>query len=1118
MSVKNIPALSGWLFFAGLLCLSAFLPAANLPAGFAEVAVAEGLNPTAMALAPDGRLFLAQKDGRVLILHGDGELHEDPFIVLEVDDFNERGLAGIALHPNFDQEPWVYLYYTARGRERNRITRVLANGDFAVPGSEQVLLELDLMSGNIHNGGALAFGPDDNLYIGVGDGAAPASAQNKNTLLGKILRLGPSGIIPADNPFYNELSGNLRAIYAYGVRNPFSMSCDPLSGQIFFCDVGNGAWEEVNDLLPGKNYGWSLIEGPSAGQPIPSDYQEPLFAYPHAQGCAVVGAAFGFSAHPAIPAEFQGKFFFADYCAGWIRMLDPDTGEWSGSFATGIDRPVSLLVTPAGELYYFARAGLGGGSPGDNTASDEGTLWKVFWLGQGAPLVTRQPQDYLAPENENAYFTVQAYGSQPLYYQWYRNGVLIPDSDTTTLVLEKVNQLDNGSVFSCQISNTFGATTSSEAILTVTLNQRPFPQLLFPSANATYRCGDTLQFVGQAVDPEEGILSANQLSWRIDFHHAGHTHPAMSQTAGISEGFFVIPTVGETATDVFFRIYLTATDSAGLSQTVWQDVLPQLTTFSVDGPAGLPVNVDGQILTLPVEVPSVVNIRRNLQATTFYQGADTLLYFRQWSNGQQDPLLTFQTPEAHSSWVAEYDQYVLGHGTGLKGAYFFDLAGDFSGTLLLVRQDTTVHFNWDESAPDPLVPANYFSVRWTGYVQPVFGGEYTFYVRSDDGARLWIGDSLLIDEWVPQAATEHSGVIALQKGAYYPIRLEYFEITGGAVAELRWSSDRQPKEIIPKRQLYYPDSVRTAAVQGIVGLDEDLNGQWTPGETPLPGALVSLFLAANDSLIEQQTTLANGRYAFLHLLPGNYYLKVQPNATAGQLVATGNIDPDGYTSVFHLEDFQTNTLHLAWVIAQNALYGTVWLDENRNSLQDNAEEGLENIAVLLYRGDSTFVSATSTDGLGGYLFPLIAPGTYFLWFSDHLSGLPFIEPGHGMDAEGFTPLFPLSPGQGRELLAAYQPGLASGSATHENLNGQLRAWPNPAHHELYVRLMASSAEYEYATLEIYDGTGRRVFEQRELHLEGNAGWALPVGALQNGLYTLVCRMGANQWYKRWVKE
>lgn len=233
-----------------------------------------------------------------------------------------------------------------------------------------------------------------------------------------------------------------------------------------------------------------------------------------------------------------------------------------------------------------------------------------------------------------------------------------------------VSVADSGAIFVCVATNSFDADTSAAAVLHVTANQRPEPEILLPSANARYRCGDTLQFSGQATDVGEGILSANRLSWRIDFHHAGHTHPALSPVQGISEGLFYIPTVGETATDVFFRVYLSASDTAGLVKTVWRDVQPELTSFQVNGPAGIPVNIDGQIRAFPANAPSVIHIQRTIQATEYQKIGDTLYYFRQWSNGQSSPALSFLAPEVPATWEAIYDRYTLGTGNGLRAEYF----------------------------------------------------------------------------------------------------------------------------------------------------------------------------------------------------------------------------------------------------------------------------------------------------------------------------------------------------------------------------------------------------------------------------------------------------------------
>lgn len=1106
---KNI-----FLAVALLLAFAQQASSAILPPGFAEIQLAEGLNPTAMALAPDGNLFLAQKDGRVFLLHADGELHDEPFLQLAVDGFNERGLAGIALHPNFAQEPWVYLYYTVPGAAYNRISRVLANGDFAVPGSEQVLLDLDLLSGSIHNGGAMVFGPDDNLYVGVGDGASPANAQSMNSVLGKILRLTPSGDIPATNPFFDQLQGRLRAIYATGVRNPFSMSCDPVSGRIFFCDVGNGAWEEVNELSAGKNYGWSLIEGPIAGQSPPAGYQEPFFAYPHTEGCAVVGAAFGFAPHPALPPEFQGKFFFADYCKGWIKMLDPATGAVGGTFATGIDRPVSIVVTPAGELYYFARAGLGGGSPGDNTASDEGTLYKVFRIGDGPPRFTGHPQAILVPAGETAHFTATAFGSQPIDYQWFKNSAPIPGANTPELTLPDLLLSDSGAVLFCRAINPFGTDTSEAAILQVTANQRPAPTILFPLPGDTYRCGDTLYFSGQAIDPENGVLPPQQLSWRIDFHHADHTHPAMPPVTGISEGTFFIPNVGETATDVFFRVYLSAVDQAGLVRTVWHDVHPERTSIQVNGPAGIPVNIDGQIRPLPAVFESVINIQRNLQAAIFHRSGDTLYYFREWSNGTSSAVLTFQAPEVPTSFNVLYDRFTLGNGSGLRGEYFFDPDATLSDTPVLVRVDTVVNFVWGAQSPDPSqLPADYFSVRWTGFVEPVFDDTYTFSVSSDDGCRLWIGDSLLIDKWQPQPETEHSGSMVLQGGKQYPIRLEYFEKGGGATAKLYWSSPRQPKEIIPKRQLYEPDTLHTASIRGIAGLDDNLNGVWDAGESILPNVTVSLFLVANDSLLAVQKTMPNGQFSFTGLASDSYYLHLMPPTNSATLTPVENLDAAGTTPVFSLKNGEELNLNTAWVINQAALYGIVWLDQNRNDLRESSEPGLKNIAVLLYRSDSSFVAARATDDTGGYLFDLVEPDTYFLLFSSQLSGIP-LAPGFGLSDQRRTVEFDMQVAKSREVVVAFVPQDISKTTGHTAENSGLSLYPNPASDRIWATL--ESPVDQLASLEIVDLAGRVLFRQQNWAHSGKNTWILQVDQLPPGMYTVICRSAVGVWTQRFL--
>ena len=231
-----------------------------------------------MEIAPDGRIFVCQQGGSLRVIK-DGALLSTPFLTLSVDASGERGLLGIAFDPNFASNNFIYVYYTVSTSPRhNRVSRFTANGDVAVSGSETVLLDLDnLTSATNHNGGAIHFGPDGKLYIAVGENATASNAQTLNNRLGKILRINSDGTPPADNPFFNQATGNNRSIWALGLRNPFTFAFQPGTGRMFINDVGEASWEEINDGIAGSNYGWPNVEGPSANP----NFRSPLFAYGH---------------------------------------------------------------------------------------------------------------------------------------------------------------------------------------------------------------------------------------------------------------------------------------------------------------------------------------------------------------------------------------------------------------------------------------------------------------------------------------------------------------------------------------------------------------------------------------------------------------------------------------------------------------------------------------------------------------------------------------------------------------------------------------------------------------------------------------------------------------------
>ena len=329
--------------------------AATLPSGFTETQITGLSNPTAMAFAPDGRLFVCQQEGQLRVIKN-GAVLSTPFLTVTVDSNGERGLLGVAFDPNFATNQFIYVYYTATTPQaHNRISRFTANGDVALAGSEVVLLDLNNLSGATnHNGGAIHFGLDGKLYAGVGENANGANSQTLSNLLGKMLRINSDGTIPTDNPFFNTATGNNRAIWAWGLRNPFTFAIKPETGRIFINDVGQSTWEEIDDGIAGSNYGWSICEGTCSN----AGFTNPLFQYGHGStsttGCAIAGGAFYNPATARFPGAYINTYFFADLCTGWIRRYDPATGAVT-DFASGISSPVDLQVSADGALYYLAR-------------------------------------------------------------------------------------------------------------------------------------------------------------------------------------------------------------------------------------------------------------------------------------------------------------------------------------------------------------------------------------------------------------------------------------------------------------------------------------------------------------------------------------------------------------------------------------------------------------------------------------------------------------------------------------------------------------------------------------------------------------------------------------------
>jgi glucose/arabinose dehydrogenase len=325
--------------------------------------IASGLTrPVDLQSAYDGsgRLFIIEKYG-VIRLFKDGLLLQEPF--LNIDDRvndrgNEMGLLGFAFHPNFEQNGYFYVNYTGEGGH-TFISRFQASGDTADPNSETILLTVNQPYPN-HNGGAVTFGPDGYLYLGLGDGGAGGdplkNGQNTESLLGKILRIdvdqGDPYAIPADNPFGNE-------VWAYGLRNPWRISFDQMTGDLWIGDVGQNVWEEI-DYLPagspsGANFGWSIMEASYGydGEAQPG-LLLPAAEYSHDFGCSVTG---GYVYRGAMP-EWNGVYLYGDYCSGIIWGLINVNGQWQSQVLFEAGTTItSFGQDESGEVYLLSDTG-----------------------------------------------------------------------------------------------------------------------------------------------------------------------------------------------------------------------------------------------------------------------------------------------------------------------------------------------------------------------------------------------------------------------------------------------------------------------------------------------------------------------------------------------------------------------------------------------------------------------------------------------------------------------------------------------------------------------------------------------------------------------------------------
>ncbi|MFN8466096.1 MAG: PQQ-dependent sugar dehydrogenase [Caldilineaceae bacterium] len=727
-----------------LTCLFTLLPHSslaadihpfNLPDGFTQDVLAKDLGPaTSFAFRPDGSILIARKHGSVKV-YRDGKILEAPFIDIsgELSNYGDRGLMGIAVHPDYPTRPYIYLAYAyepgeAKGHAESgaRAARVIRvetdsrNPDKARDGSKVVLLgangtpdhmgDLDRgdrppyscmtdgqpvvdclpVDGPSHTVDDLVFGPDGALYVSAGDGTLQPDlnvrAQNVDSLAGKILRINPlTGAGYADNPFYDgDPNSNRSKVYALGLRNPYRFTFDP-GGQLVVGDVGGERWEEINRGDPGANFGWPCLEGalPNSGDPACAAVLSGATAttpawhsYAHADGySAAIGG--DFYTGDKYPAAYQGAYFFADHNHAALLYLPAGAGSGDGAqeFATNVIAPVQISMGPDGSLYVLSFV--------------DGTLSRIRYTGDGS-----EP----APA---------------------------PTATATPAAAEPAGE--------------------------------PTVRILAPEDGSKWAENEDVDLRGEAADVDGKTIGGEGLQWTATLHHNDHIHPDFFHGAGAHQTFRFEPH----APNIYYELCLTATDSEGRSASTCVNI------YQAKGG-----EAESVAETAKVESPKP-------ETATADAGSSEA------GSSAAEPAAATADVAVTSPAAAAADSATV---HGVQRERWLDVGG-------AKVADLTQHAGFP-AKPDKVevLPTletggdgKDYGERLSGYLTPPADGDYLFWIAADDSGELWLSTDAdpanavqiaATSTWTPKrdwdkSPTQASAPISLKGGRRYYIEARH---------------------------------------------------------------------------------------------------------------------------------------------------------------------------------------------------------------------------------------------------------------------------------------------------------------------------------------------------------
>ena len=682
-----------------LLALSAAPAAAtNLPAGFAETELAQGFNqPVGVAWAPDGRMFVAEKPGRVRVVNP-GSATPALLIDLEakVNARSDRGLLGIATDKDFATNGWLYLLYAKEltpavpdsdGPMVSVLTRVTVNANNTLqnPAAPETTIlgkadsapcptsdnTVDCIPADYkqHVIGTVRSDPvDGTLWVGTGDAhvhevnSTSYRPYDEHTYAGKILHVDRNGKGLPGHPFCPtdaNLDHVCTKIYAKGFRNPFRFSLRPGKGPVVG-DVGSSAREELDLVQPGKSYGWPCYEGNGrtplyettarcaeeyAKEGTAAAHTPPAWSYDRNGGASITGGPV--YAGPNYPSQFSGDIFVGDYVQQWVKRIEIDSNDnvtavhdFGTEWSTGVD----IEPMPGTGDLAFVDIGWGSNPPSVRRWS--------YADGNGIPT----PRASATPSSGSAPLTVQFRGDTStdpegtaLSYDWdFGDGT--PHSSAAN---PSHTYASNGTYTArLTVDDGTGRNPSTTVSVQVGNNNAPTATISAPADESLFRDGQSVTVSGSGSDAEDGALPGTSLSWHVLLHHGTHIHD-LTQFTGSSGSF---TTATDHDSDSYYEIRLTATDSTGAKTTKAIEIRPQTVNVTVaSSPAGAPIGYGGDALRpAPFTKTSVIGFRATLNAAETFVKDGVTYRFKSWSDGgARDHVAT--VPDSNTTLTATYE-------------------------------------------------------------------------------------------------------------------------------------------------------------------------------------------------------------------------------------------------------------------------------------------------------------------------------------------------------------------------------------------------------------------------------------------------------------------------------